>query len=889
MKVKISADVKGFTGGMKEAKTEVQGFKRETQGANDTVEVYQGTLSKSAMNIESFRKKMRAAKKDAQDLAGAYYQLDEAGKRSAFGKQLKAQMDQAIAKSAQFLDISKDIDRQIRSLSSDTYAFDTLKEGISTTANLFGVLASGYAAVTGDQKAYQRAVTIFTGTQQALNAMTAIQNALQKESNIYRLAENASIKISNMLRKSNTAEITKSTAGLVAETAAQTADAAATRANDAAHKALNTTMKVGPYALITAAIAALGIGIKLVSDAIEAHKEKVAAQKAEMESATKVINSYNDALKKGQVDSADEVAKITVLNAVLHDTSRSYEDRKAALDELKAAAPEYHAQLTEEGKLYNDNSEEVDKYIQHLEQVATAQAQIQATAELMRDAINKQFEFSTQQKQLADIEQKLYNANDALRGMNLETLKLSNSGFEGVRNGVEGMFWQLTLADGTVKIIDENTRNLLGTWQQMAPTVAAANAAWNTAEQKVKDMVNMLRETYKATGSTSKRTSTPKTPKTPKKQTRNEDLDTDKLIKKLEELKKKRQEAFDRGDDKSFVKYDDEINSIDKLIEKRREALKEFKIKMQPIQLADTVEKNLKLAPVIQLEPELDLSKIKKSPDKLGTLIKVNTLKQQADDLRKNFYNKLAPTDTEVENFRNGLQAIQNQIEDIKKLHPELKIDFDINANNEVGDYLNKTTEELYSFRNSLGGQAAAITEDWTKLMELFTRDGVNLQNLAGGFVLLGESMDAAGAALEQMGAGSGLAKAGMIAAAIGQITLAFAQAAAAETKSGWGWLIWMGAGLAALTTTIATISKFEHGGIVGGNSYSGDRMLARVNSGEMILNNRQQKNLFDLANKGVSNIGSQPVVMDVRLRGDDIYLSQKNKNKMRMLSGKKK
>jgi len=39
----------------------------------------------------------------------------------------------------------------------------------------------------------------------------------------------------------------------------------------------------------------------------------------------------------------------------------------------------------------------------------------------------------------------------------------------------------------------------------------------------------------------------------------------------------------------------------------------------------------------------------------------------------------------------------------------------------------------------------------------------------------------------------------------------------------------------------------FEYGGIVGGNSFTGDKITARVNSGEMILNQRQQAELWKI------------------------------------------
>lgn len=84
---------------------------------------------------------------------------------------------------------------------------------------------------------------------------------------------------------------------------------------------------------------------------------------------------------------------------------------------------------------------------------------------------------------------------------------------------------------------------------------------------------------------------------------------------------------------------------------------------------------------------------------------------------------------------------------------------------------------------------------------------------------------------------------------------------------------------IASFKTLIATASipAFAHGGIVPGGSYVGDLVPAMVNSGEMVLNNRQQSNLFSLLNNGGGK-GQQVVsIGNPKVRGSDIYLSLKN------------
>lgn len=86
-------------------------------------------------------------------------------------------------------------------------------------------------------------------------------------------------------------------------------------------------------------------------------------------------------------------------------------------------------------------------------------------------------------------------------------------------------------------------------------------------------------------------------------------------------------------------------------------------------------------------------------------------------------------------------------------------------------------------------------------------------------------------------------------------------------------------ASLAAVATVVATIAsvfaslpKFAEGGVVGGSSFFGDKLLARVNSGETILTQNQAARALSLM--GGSDVR---VTGDVRLNGKDIYISLRN------------
>lgn len=99
---------------------------------------------------------------------------------------------------------------------------------------------------------------------------------------------------------------------------------------------------------------------------------------------------------------------------------------------------------------------------------------------------------------------------------------------------------------------------------------------------------------------------------------------------------------------------------------------------------------------------------------------------------------------------------------------------------------------------------------------------------------------------------------------------------------------------LAAISTVVGTImatfanfksiGKFAGGGIIGGSSSLGDYNIARVNSGEMILNGTQQRRLFNLANGigGRSDETMETPQVEFKIKGQDLVGVFSNYNNKR-------
>lgn len=279
------------------------------------------------------------------------------------------------------------------------------------------------------------------------------------------------------------------------------------------------------------------------------------------------------------------------------------------------------------------------------------------------------------------------------------------------------------------------------------------------------------------------------------------------------------------------------------------------------------------------------------------TTIKIKKLDFSTQDKVKSYDN--AQTNiSSVTNQRNiGLidkQAADSQIADINKqlqalglkpikVHIETDFekdfaDFRNNANDIIGglEGIGNVVNSIESLSNALANGADA----WTVFMGVVDTATTILQTVGSVMTAVNTITELLGATTAATAAIDTAATSQEVANSGAKVAANSAEAISSATKEGSKMpfplnIAAIAAGIAAVVAGIAMIGSFADGGIIGGNSFHGDNMFARVNAGEMILNNKQQGNLFRLLDGG--GVASNTGTPTVKIKGSDLYVALNN------------
>ncbi|MBF1463102.1 2-oxoacid:ferredoxin oxidoreductase subunit delta [Prevotella pallens] len=229
----------------------------------------------------------------------------------------------------------------------------------------------------------------------------------------------------------------------------------------------NIACKSNVILLLVTALVAAGVAFyAYMNKTTDAQKALVDFNLAHAKVAAEIKKQNKEIEKQVNESTASEITKIKMLQSTIHDTSKSYAERKKAIQQMQSIVPSYHASITKEGRLFNENTAAIDTYIRNLRRAARAEA---AYEKMKTNEIKILNDMDT----LNDARQKGRNVRGAAggRGVNLNEGERVEARHEFVKAGANSMaktyYVVVDKAGKVLRNINEETAKLIMQDQQM--------------------------------------------------------------------------------------------------------------------------------------------------------------------------------------------------------------------------------------------------------------------------------------------------------------------------------------------------------------------------------------------------------------------------------------
>ena len=267
-------------------------------------------------------------------------------------------------------------------------------------------------------------------------------------------------------------------------------------------------------------------------------------------------------------------------------------------------------------------------------------------------------------------------------------------------------------------------------------------------------------------------------------------------------------------------------------------------------------------------EIQEELNNAIRNTDDLGTALKIAQVKQDVEDFSKELNEGLY---SGVKNIASSSDRMVSAFENLRDV---------------MNDVDSSGWERIMAVWNALTNTIDGIMSI-CKTIETLTELTNKLTRAKEVEATIDTATTATKVANAEIGAGADIAAAEVKKETATQTVAANTAEGASEAGSSaaslpfpWN-IVAIGGAIAAAIAAFAVIPKFAGGGIITGGPSSGDKILARVNAGEMILNGSQQSNLFDAINSG--QLGGNKTLsstVTTKVRSKDLILTINNELK---------
>ena len=757
-------------------------------------------------------------------------------------------------------DSMADANDAISRFADDNFKLAAMAEGfglitgaVSTATGVLGMFGVENEKVEQTMLKVQSAIAMVNGVQ-------AIATSLNKDSIIMHRLKQIKLAATTAMTQSNTV-------ATVANTAANSANTVSVVANTAAAKAWNVVKAVskallGDWTGLVLVGATALTAYAICSDkATEADEEKADATK-EVEDSQK---SYNQTMTSTYAQLMTTYTKLkNQWNSLVNEHQKTawIKETKSQLHSLGIEVNN----VADAEKVFNGNT---DVVVQSFIRRARAAAQLAKMTELYKkqmELIDKRSQVQTQIKADAAANGRHAKGGDEIKDESFRSSRYGSVGRDGKwrfsEQGAKLYSGTDTSTNVQIQSLDKQIDGLNREINKLANNIAKDTEPWTPSSSN-------------GGGKTTHNTTTTKN-------------DTPQPLKgsigDMEKQLQKLQSDLKNG----LIPKSAEQQTIDSITK-----LKE-KIEKEKIRLGFEAPKPSDAEKAAEKYKE----NLKKLQEKQSEIKTTPSQSSYENAIGQNDYN--TKTIDGIKNQMDFNDQLIKQLEDLKKAYEELGMTGETSYQ-DINEQISKVQEQQTNLGNSAKGMKDQSDkfdkqkESLQGLADVSSSVGSGFSTLANVFSQTGDS--AAAAAMNIIGT-TAQATAEIIPNIIKLIGAKQGEAMANGTASASA--LPFPANIAAIASIIATIvstfanimsavGAFADGGIVGGGNLYGDKVLARLNGGEMVLNRTQQAKLFRIIESG--NIGNQSASVSQvnwKIKGSDLYGALTNYKAIKSKQGKR-
>lgn len=755
-------------------------------------------------------------------------------------------------------DAMADANDAISRFADDNMKLSAMAEGFSLIAGAAST-ATGVMGMFGVENDKVQAVILkVQSVMAALNGVQAIANALNKDSILMHRIKQVRLAASTAAQSTNTVTVTANTVAVGANTAATVANTTATRAWNTT-KAVAKALLGDWTGLILVGATALTAYAVCTSDAADAEEQKASSTN----NAADAQDSYN----KIMVDTYSQLMTTYTKLKNQYQSLASEHQKTAWITENKNKLKDLGLEVNnvaDAEKIFSSNTSVVVEAFAKRARAAARLAQLTELYKKQMELMDKKDTISRQIKEDAAAHGRHAKAGDEIKDETFRSSRYGSVGNDGKwRFSAQGAALYSgndTSTNTQIQALDNELKTVNNTILKVSKLIGSEN--YSSASGKNNTTHNTTHNT------TTTKNDTPQP--------------VSGSIGDMEKQLQKLQSDLKNG----FISRDAEQQTIDSITK-----LKE-KIEKEKIRLGFEAPKQSDAEKAAEKYKE----NVKNLQEKQSNINTTPSLSSYESAIGQNDYD--TKTLDGIKNQMNFNDSLIKQLEDLKKAYENL------GATGEES-YTNILTQlaKVNSEQANLGEKAKNIKEQ----NEKFESQKNTLEGLAdmsgqvgGAFSALGEVFQKSGndavAGTMQIMASTAQATAEIIPQILKLIGAKQGEAIASGTASASA--LPFPANIGAIASIVATIMStfaqigsivgaFADGGIVGG-SLHGDKVLARLNGGEMVLNKTQQSKLFHAIESGrFGDNNTAPSTVTWKIKGSDLYCALSNYKSIKIKQGK--